>query len=85
MAYDVSLNSQAIRLADLDRAMTWVRQNGAALGLGANLVAEGLRAERDAMIDAIRRMGTDLSEEATERATRTRTARHQGIASASAA
>lgn len=80
MSYDAKLNSQAIRLADLDRALVWVRQNAAGLGLGYNLVNESMRAERDEIINAMRRAGEVLSEEAIERSTAARAQRHQAAA-----
>jgi hypothetical protein len=78
--YDKSLNDKAIRLALLEQAMIHMRQNAAALGYGANLVGESMRAERDELMSSIREAGNSLTEENIERGAAQRAKRHAGTA-----
>jgi hypothetical protein len=60
---DRALNDEVFRLAQLDQAMIWVRQNAAALGLGANVVSQSLRDERDQILAKLRSQGETLMDE----------------------
>lgn len=81
---DKDLNDAAIRLWQLEQSMVHLRQNAAALGYGANIVSESLRAERDEIMSTIRKAGDTLVEEnishgAAEREARNAN-RHRSVA-----
>jgi hypothetical protein len=59
---DSTLNDECIRLWQIESAMVHLRQNAAALGYGANIAGESLRAERDDILADIRGRGDKLVE-----------------------
>ena len=61
--YDRALNSKAIRFLQLEQAMVAVRQNAAGFGLGASILQQSLRGERDEIVDQIRESGSTLLED----------------------
>jgi hypothetical protein len=77
---DRKMNDAAIRLWQLESAMVHLRQNAAALGYGANIVSESLRAERDDLMAAIRAAGDELVSDNIDRASKERTARERAAA-----